>query len=50
MNQSKAIENENVNLFTLDVEKLYPSIRPDIALQAIQETLSTDTTTDRKTK
>ena len=50
MNQSKAIESENVNLFTLDVEKLYPSIRPDIALQAIQETLSTDTTTDRKTK
>ena len=50
MNQSKEIENENVHLFTLDVEKLYPSIRPDIALQAIQETLSTDSSTDRKLK
>ena len=50
LNQSGAPENENVNLFTLDVEKLYPSIQPDVALQAIRETFSADTTTDRKTK
>ena len=34
----------------MDVEKLYPSIQPDIALQAIQESLAADTTTDRKLK
>ena len=36
--------------FTLDVEKLYPSIQPDLAMQAIRETLAMDKTTDRKTK
>ena len=50
LNQSRVLENENVNLFTLDVEKLYPSIKPDVALQAIRDTFSADTTTDRKTK
>ena len=35
LNQSEAIRNENVNLFTLDVAKLYPSIQPNIALRAI---------------
>ena len=48
LNQSRVLEN--VNLFTLDVEKLYPSIKPDVALQAIRDTFSADTTTDRKTK
>ena len=50
VNESKIIGKENVNLFTMDVEKLYPSIRPDLALEAIRETLARDKTTDRKTK
>ena len=50
VNESKIIEKENVNLFTMDVEKLYPSIQPDLALEAIRETLAMDRTTDRKTK
>ena len=50
LNESKALENENINLFTLDVEKLYPSIQPALALQAIHETLAADKTTDDKTK
>ena len=50
VNQSKILENENVNLFTMDVEKLYPSIQPDLALQAIHEALRADKTTDDKTK
>ena len=39
-----------MNLFTLDVEKLYPSIQPELALQAIRETLARDKTTDKKIK
>ena len=50
INESKSIVNENVNLFTIDVEKLYPSIQPELALQAIHEALEADTTTDYKTK
>ena len=50
INELKSLENENVNLFTLDVEKLYPSIQPELAMQAIQETLAADRSTDRKTK
>ena len=37
-------------MFTLDVERLYPSIQPDLALQAIHEALRADKTTDKKTK
>ena len=50
INQSKSFQNQNVYSFTMDVEKLYPSIQPAIALQAVQETLAADTTTDRKLK
>ena len=50
INTSKLLENENVNLFTLDVAKLYPSIQPELALQAIQEALAADTSTDQNTK
>ena len=50
VNASKTLENENVHLFTLDVEKLYPSIQPELAMQAIKETLAADRSTDRKTK
>ena len=49
-NEEGSMENGNINLFTLDVEKLYPSIQPEVAIQAIQETLSADKTTDKKTK
>ena len=37
-------------LFTLDVEKLYPSIQTVLAIQAIHDALTTDTSTDRKAK
>ena len=50
LNESQVLENENVNLFTLDVEKLYPSIQPELALQAIHDALNTDETTDNLTK
>ena len=50
MNSNGSLENENVHLFTLDVESLYPSIEPELALQAIHEALEEDQTTDRKTK
>ena len=50
VNASKTLENENVHLFTLDVEKLYPSIQPELAMQAIKETLAADRSTNRKTK
>ena len=50
INESKLLQNENVNLFTMDVEKLYPSIRPELALQAIHEALAMDKTTNKKTK
>ena len=39
-----------MNLFTLDVEKLYPSIQPELALLAIHDALAMDKTTDKKTK
>ena len=50
MNRSKKMQNENINLFTLDVEKLYPSIKPELALIAIKEAFATDKTTNNKTK
>ena len=50
LNSSKKLQNENVNLFTLDVEKLYPSIQPKLVLLAIKEAFATDKTTENKTK
>ena len=50
INESKIIEKENVNLFTSDVEKLYPSIQPKLAMKAIQETLAADKSTNRNLK
>ena len=50
LNASQSLQNENVNLFTLDVEGLYPSIQPELALQAIREVLSADKTIDKNTK
>ncbi len=50
LNDSKLLLNENVHLFTLDVQSLYPSIKPDLALEAIHDTLVADTTTNIVTK
>ena len=50
LNGENKLGDGNINLFTLDVEKLYPSIQPDKALQAINDTLSQDTTTEERIK
>ena len=50
LNTSKKLQNENVNLFTLDVEKLYPSIQPQLALIAIKEAFAADKSTNSSTK
>ena len=50
VNESQILRNENINLITLDVEKLYPSIQPDLALIAINDSLTLDKTTNRKIK
>ena len=50
MNQSQTLKNENINLFTLDVKALYPSIQPELAIQAIREVLATDKTTNKNLK
>ena len=42
-------EREELLLFTLDVEALYPSIRKDLALESLQEALLEDTTIDEAT-
>ena len=47
VNESKILEKENVYLFTLDVKVLYPSIKPELALQAIRDVLQTDKSTDK---
>ena len=50
INNSKKLENENVNLYTLDVEQLYPNIQPGPAMQAIRDAFAMDKTTDKNTK
>ena len=50
LNNDKKFKGENIHLFTLDVEKLYPSIQPDKALQSIKESLSKDTKTEQRIK
>ena len=40
----------NLCLIIPNVEKLYPSIQPQLALLAIKETFSADKTTENKTK
>ena len=50
LNENGTLEKENVNLFTLDVESLYPSIDPELAMKAIHEVLMKDKTTDKNTK
>ena len=43
-------ERQELLLFTLDVEALYPSIRKDLALQSLQEALMEDPTVDEATQ
>ena len=50
LNQQEVLKHDNVYLFTMDVEALYPSINPQLALEAIQNALSNDTETEKKTK
>ena len=50
LNELQVLENENASLFTLDVEKLYLSIQPELALQAIHDALNADETTHNLTK
>ena len=50
LNQSETLKRENINLFTLDVKALYPSIKPDLALQAIRNVLAADKTTNKNLK
>ncbi len=50
VNESNKYMNRKVHLFTLDVEKLYPSIEPRLALQAIEETLHGDIETEGRIK
>ena len=40
LNEDRSLERENVNLFTLDVESLYPSIDPELAKKAIHDVLN----------
>ena len=40
LNSTNTFGNQNIHLFTLDVEKLYPSIRPELAVEALSDMLS----------
>ena len=50
LNEEGTIDQENVNLFSLDVEQLYPSIDPELAAKALKECFAKDTTTEKNTK
>ena len=48
LNNNNSFRNQNINLFTLDVEKLYPSIQPELAMEALLDMLSGIDEEDRK--
>ena len=48
LNEEKPWGNQNIYLFTLDVEKLYPSIQPRYAEEALQDLLGSLREEDRK--
>ena len=50
LNNSNTLQCENINLFTLNVEKLYPSIQSKLATLAIKDVLDNDTYTNNNTK
>ena len=35
LNKSQSLKKESMNLFTIDIEKLYPSIQPALAEEAL---------------
>ena len=47
MNNTGSLVGTKVNLFTLDVEKLYPSIQPNLAMSAIEDVLNSNTVVER---
>ena len=47
-NDQELTTDEDVNLFTIDVEKLYPSIRPTLAIKALKDMLEKDELLDIK--
>ena len=49
MNSNNTWRNQNINLFTLDVEKLYPSIKPEYAAEALDDLLENIEEEDEKT-
>ena len=48
LNNENTWGNQNVNLFTLDVEKLYPSIQPRYAVEALNDLMQNINEEDRK--
>ena len=48
LNNNNTFGNQNINLFTIDVEKLYPSIQPQYALEALKDMLANIGEEDRK--
>ena len=40
LNNTNTLQNENFNLFTIDVAKLYPSIQPHLAEEAVNDLLA----------
>ena len=49
MNNNNTWRNQNIHLFTLDVEKLYPSIKPEYAAEALDDLLENIEEEDEKT-
>ena len=41
---------EQLNLFTIDVEKLYPSIQPNLAIEALKDMINSDESLDNNVK
>ena len=48
LNNTKPWGNQNIHLFTLDVEKLYPSIQPSLAKEALLDLLANTSEEDEK--
>ena len=49
-NEKEKQPNKQINLFTIDVEKLYPSIKTNLAIEALKDMLSTNESLDTNTK
>ena len=49
-NEQELTNDNDINLFTIDVEKLYPSIRPKLVMEAVKVMLETDDILDSNQK